>query len=141
VRRHLITLLTLVPLLAAGATACGSSNDERQSGVKAQAESRGQAEQSAEGLPAADLERVVEAEDRVNALCHLAGDEAGADLPITEAIRIFRDVYRMYPDATYARPEDAQPRNMKRVVVDNVRRLRHCGKAAEATELERVLKG
>ena len=136
--RRLLALLTVATALA-GATACGDGDDDQPAQTPADAEQPDQNVQSAETLPASDLERVIQAEDSVNTACRLTDDEAGSDMPLPEAIRILQTAFRTYPEGTYARPNDTQPRNMEKVVEQNAATLRKCGKTAEASKLASVL--
>jgi hypothetical protein len=131
--RRLPVILTIAALAAAG---CG---DDDPGASSADPERPGQAINSPKGVAATDTDRVLEAEDSINTNCNLAENQEGSDMPLEEAVTIIQDVYRQNPEGIFAAGVSTRPRSMETVLKDNARRLRQCGKTAEADELESAL--
>ena len=92
------------------------------------------------GIAAADVDRVLEAQDAINTACGLTRDEEGSDIPLPEAIKTLQGIYRGDPEGVFQAGVSTRPRNMRKVLQDNAATLRSCGKTAEATELASVVK-
>ena len=132
--RRLPVILTIAALAAAG---CGGDDDPGAS--SSDPERPGQSVNSPEGVAATDTDRVLEAEDSIATNCDLAENQEGSDMPLPEAVKIIQDIYRENPEGIFAAGVSTRPRSMETVLKDNARRLRECGKTAEADELESAL--
>ena len=138
-RTLILTFLLLLGALVAAGCGSGGGDTGEPNGPQVGAERSSMSEQSAETVSAADVDRVLEAEDSINTRCRLATNQEGSDIPVSEAIQILADVYRISPDGVFAAGVSTQPRNMEVIIRDNAAKLRDCGAGAEAERLERVV--
>jgi hypothetical protein len=117
-------------LLAAAMTACGGSGGTKE-----------EPELNVQGVnvAASDVERLVRAEESVQTFCGRIRDQAGSDMPIRQAVRIFVDAHRRNPEGIYAPANADRQRSMEAVVEQNAARLERCGATPEAQRLRDAL--
>lgn len=93
-----------------------------------------------ETIPVVDADRVKEAEESILTACgKQPPTQEGSDIPVPVAVKTLADLYREYPEGAYNSGNTDETKSMRTVVEDNVRRLRECGKADQATRLTGVL--
>jgi hypothetical protein len=129
VRRALALLLVLGVVLGGG---CGGSDDQGEpSGERVISDT----------IPAVDVARVKDAQDAIAAACGAGADaKKGTTESLGKAVTDLADVYSQYPEGRYTSGSEERVRDMERVVTDNVRHLRDCGRAKAADRLARSLK-
>jgi len=126
------TVLALLAALLVVAAGCGERSEGggqggNQGGNSASFESPGgNAESSSENIAAADVDRVLEAEESANTSCGLIRDQEGSDLPLDEAVATLIDVMRRQPEGVVAAGVQNRQRNMTTIVQDVANTLRTC---------------
>jgi hypothetical protein len=124
-------------IAAAIAVGAGCGGDDGQG----HGEAPDLAVQGPETVGADNVARVLRAENSINAHCGLSRDLPGSTMSLRAAIRTLQDVYRQSPSGIYASGMSTKMRSMKVVLRDDAAKLRKCGKAAAAEQLESALKG
>ncbi len=112
--RRLVVLLILATLTAG----CGNVRDFEQPS--------GEAESSSENIAAADVDRVLEAQESAQTACGLIENQEGSDMPLPEAVEILESVLRSNPEGVVVAGVNNVQRNMTRIVVDVARTLETC---------------
>lgn len=91
-------------------------------------------------MPVVDIDRVKEAEESILTACgDVPPTQEGSDVPVDAALTTLAEVFRTNPEGGYDTGNTDTTRTMRTVVEDNVRRLRECGKTAQAARLAGVL--
>ena len=138
-RTVLSTSLTLLALLLSACGGSGGGDTGDPNGPAVGSERSSQSVQSAESVSAADTDQVLEAEDAINTRCRLVENQEGSDMPVSEAIRIMAEVYKLNPEGVFAAGVSTKPRTMRTIIEENAAKLRDCGDPSDADKLERVL--
>jgi hypothetical protein len=108
----------LLAVLLAGCGEASQGNLEAPGG--------GQAESSSENIAAADVDRVLEAQESAETACGLIENQEGSDLPLPEAVEILESVLRSNPEGVVVAGVNNVQRNMTTIVTDVARTLESC---------------
>jgi hypothetical protein len=134
---RLLTILTATAILAAG---CGS--DEERNAQNQSSEKEATQLVVGGSLAADDVAQATMAVDSVDTACGLTDDQQGSDVPLDDAVATLQRLYRNNKDASIMSglQQLTEPITVETLVKQTAKELRGCGKVAEATELEQVVK-
>ena len=119
-----VLALAFLAILLAGCGGTSQGNLEQPGGE--------QAESSSENIAAADVDRVLEAQESAETACGLIENQEGSDMPLPEAVEILTTVLRENPRGVVVAGVSNIQRNMTKIVSDVAATLETCPRPNQA---------